>query len=282
MFDRSGGRVRLTPAGESLRHEAQHIVARVDRSLAVVRQIATGSAGPLRLGVLPETPGQIVAALSAGFAAMAADAVLHMSEYTTTEQMRLLASGELDVGLLRQPVEASPALQLGPTVAIAQGVLIARTSALAIRSELTLSDLAGHELILFPRSAAPGSYDEILRTCRANGFEPSRIQHATSPELVLGLVSAGRAVAFDQYAIAGKEPRVQWRALVDDPMSWRITVAWPASSTHDGVSALATVAEAVLKGQIDGPPLGSRNGYAEARGARPWSVVMPTWHDRTA
>jgi DNA-binding transcriptional LysR family regulator len=282
LFDRSGGRVRLTPAGEALRQEAEQIVAQVDRSLATVRRISSGNAGPLRIGVPPETPGRIVAALSSGFADVAPDTELHVYEHTTTEQVRLLASGGLDVGLLRQPIEPSAPLQFGPAVAIAQGVLVARTSALAGRSELALGDLAGHELVLFPRSGAPDSYDEILRTCREHGFEPSRIQHATSPEVVLGLVAAGHAVAFDQYAIAGKEPQVQWRALVGDPLSWRITVAWPATSTHDRVAALATVAEAVLDEEKGGRPLGARIGFAETHGARPWSVVVPTWQDRSA
>jgi DNA-binding transcriptional LysR family regulator len=281
LFDRSGGRVRLTPAGAALRREAEQIVAQVDRSITVVRRIASGAAGPLRLGVPPETPGRIVAALSAGFAVAAPDTALQMYERTTAEQTRQLAAGELDVGLLRQPVEAST-LQLGPAVAIVHGVLVARTSTLAARPELALGELTGQELILFPRSGAPDSYDEILRICREHGFEPARVQHATSAELVLGLVAAGQGVAFDQYAIAMKEPRVQWRPLVGDPLSWRITVAWPASSTHDRVADFAAVAEAVLGQEADGRPLSFRSGFAETRGRRPWSVVGPTWRDRSA
>jgi hypothetical protein len=89
-------------------------------------------------------------------------------------------------------------------------------------------------------------------------------------------------VAVDQYAIAAKEPRVHWRPLVGDPLSWRITVAWPASSTHDRVADFAAVAEAVLGHEADGRPLSARSGFAESRGGRPWSVVVPTWRDRSA
>lgn len=278
LFDRSGGRVRLTPAGEALRHEAEQIVARVERSLAVVRRISTGVTGPLRLGVPPEMPGRVLAALSAEFAAAAPDTQLRVHERTTVEQVRELAVGDLDVGLLRQPVEATP-LRLGPTVALAHGVIVPRTSPLAGRSELGLGELAGHDLVLFPRSGAPDSYDEVLRICREHGFEPGRVHHASSPEVVLGLVAAGHGVAFDHETVAAKEPGVRWRPLAGDPLTWRITVAWPASSAHERVSSFAAVAEAVLRREGTPAP---RAVPLEPAGPRPWSVVVPTRRDRSA
>jgi DNA-binding transcriptional LysR family regulator len=239
LFDRSGGKVRLTPAGEALRGEAEQIVARVDRSRDVVREAAAGTARPLRVGVPPETPGRVLAALATECAT--AHTLL---ELTTVEQVRRLATGELDVGLLRQPVTV-PGLSLGPATAVAQGVVVARTSPLAARVELALGELADHDLILFPREAAPGAYEETLRICRDHGFVPARVHHASSPEFVLGLVAAGQGITFEVSALAAKEPRVRWVPIRDDPLAWRISAAW--TSAHPGAPAFARLVAVVLR-----------------------------------
>jgi DNA-binding transcriptional LysR family regulator len=216
--------------------------------------------------------------LSTEFATAAPDTPLHFHEATTVEQVRRLATGDLDVGLVRQPFEAST-LCLGPTVAIAQGVVMARTSALAERHEISLDELTGQQLILFPRSAAPESYDEVLRVCRTHGFEPRGILHAANTEFVLGLVASGGGVAFELGATASKEPRVQWRPLVGNPVSWRVTVAWPAASAHEKVPTFAAVADVVLSRETAGAPLAAGSSLVESGSPRPWTVVVPTWND---
>jgi DNA-binding transcriptional LysR family regulator len=269
LFDRSGGRVRLTTAGKVLLDPAREIVARVDAARSLVRRAADGRAGVLRAGVPPDTPGSVLAALATTFAASQPEIHLQLQAATTTDQIRLLERGALDVGILQHPVDTGE-LTLGPMAAIVQGVVLSRRSPFAERTEVALADLAGHGLVLFPREAAPGLYDETLYTCYQHGFRPTGVQHATNAEFLLGLVAAGREVAFDQGVVAQKEPRVVWRPLVGTPVVWRLAAAWPGDSATPAVPAFAALAAKLLGHGRS--PLGAP---APPATPRPWNVVFP-------
>jgi DNA-binding transcriptional LysR family regulator len=277
LFDRSGGRVRLTPAGEVLRAQARQIVAHVERSRVLVRRAVDGATGVLRAGVPPQTPGRVLAALPAAFAAAAPGVELDLRGLTTAEQLAALGTGDLDVGLVQHPVEGPDAvsgeLRFGPVVAVPQGVVLPRVSPLADRTELAMADLAGHDLVMFPREAAPGLYGETLRCCRDHGFDPPAVRHARDPEFLLGLVAAGRAVAFDQGAIARKEPRVVWRPLAGRPLRWRTSAAWPARHAHPAASLFSEVAAGILGEDVADAPL-SGTSAPDSGGPRPWAVVF--------
>ena len=269
LFDRSGGRVRLTPAGEVLVEEAREIVARVDVSRSLVRRAAAGATGVLRVSVPPDTAGSVLAALATAFASDAPDVELELHAATTVEQISLLDQGGVDVGVLQHPVDTGD-LTLGPMASVTQGVVLSRRSPLARRTEVALADLAGYGLILFPRQAAPGLYDETLRVCRKHGFQPTGLRHAANTEFLLGLVAAGHDVAFDQGAVARKEPRVVWRPLTASPLLWRMSAAWPPGRAHRSARLFAEVAARVLASA--GAPAGAPS---DPETPRPWNVLFP-------
>jgi DNA-binding transcriptional LysR family regulator len=269
LFDRSGGRVRLTPAGEVLVNEARDIVARVDSARSLVRLAAAGRTGVLRAGVPPDTPGSVLAALSTAFAGSEPDIQLELRAATTTDQLHLLDRGALDVGLVQHPVDTG-GLRLGPTVPIVQGVVLSRRSPLAQRTEVALADLAGYGLVLFAREAAPGLYDETLHTCHQHGFRPTGLRHAANAEFLLGLVATGGDVAFDHGAIAQKEPRVVWRPLAGTPVIWRMSAAW-----RDGPMARPAARFGEIAAQVLGGDRGPLRPPAPPGTPRPWNVVFP-------
>ncbi|MFF9900096.1 MULTISPECIES: LysR family transcriptional regulator [Streptomyces] len=270
LFDRSNNRqVRLTPAGSVLYDEARELLVREERLRSLVRRAVDGDVGTLRAGVPEDIAAPVLHALLAACAEEAPGLRVDLQEVSTQEQLRLLASGGLDVGLLHQPVDAT-GLAVGPEVAVELGVVLPRTSPLARLPEVGLADLAGHDLVLCPRDAAPGWYDATLDACRAGGFVPGRVRHARNPEFLLGLVAAGQGVAFERGTAARKEPRVAWRPLAGRPLVQRVAAAWPAQGAHAGAARFARVAAGVLvrdRVAVPGPATGAR-----AR-SRPWEVV---------
>ncbi len=268
LFDRSAGRVRLTAAGEVLAGEARAIVARVDTAAVLVRGIDAGHTGQLRAGIPPETPSRVLAALMAGFAEHAPHVRLDLHAATTTEQLLLLQRGDLDVGVLQHPVDADD-LTCGPPLSLPQGVVLPRRSPLAERGEVMLADLAGHELVLFPRDAAPGLYDHTLATCRLHGFHPAEVRHAASTELMLGLVASGHTVAFDPGAVAQKESRVIWRPLSGRPLVWQVSTAWPHRTPHQAAQRFTDVVARVLTATDPAPTEPDQTGTPQ-----PWTVVF--------
>ncbi|QKW11017.1 LysR family transcriptional regulator [Streptomyces sp. NA04227] len=273
LFDRSHRQVQLTAVGMVLLDESRELLAREERLRTLARRAGSGGLGTLRAGVPPDTTVATLAALLAACTEHSPGLSVDLQELTTEEQLRLLASGGLDVGLVHQPVDATD-LSLGPEVCMELGVVLPRTSPLARLPEVALAELSGHDLVLFPRAQAPGWYDRILDTCRAEGFVPGRLRHASNPEFLLALVHAGHGIAFDQGPVARKEPRVAWRPLAGRPLTQRTAGAWPADrSAHPAAPHFADLAADVLARDRattlrrdegprppDGPP-------------RPWSVV---------
>lgn len=276
LFDRSGGRVRLTPAGKVLVDAAKEIVARVDASRSLVRQAAAGDAGVLRVGLPTDTPGSVLAALSVAFAASAPEVQLELHAATTVDQIGLLNRGAIDVGVLQHPVDSGD-LAVGPMAAVAQGVVLSRRSPLAQRTEVALVELSGYGLVLLPREAAPGLHDETLRICEAHGFRPVDVRPAVNAEFLLGLVAAGRDVAFDQGPVAQKEPRVVWRPLVDNPLVWRLSAAWLPGAAHRAAPLFGDlVAHVLTEGAVfttaGRSPVDTRPAPEPPP---PWNVVFP-------
>ncbi|MFE2135975.1 LysR substrate-binding domain-containing protein, partial [Streptomyces sp. NPDC059466] len=273
LFDRSHRRIRLTAAGALLWDEARELLAREDRLRMLARRAGDGGLGTLRAGVPPDTAAAVLAALLAACAERAPGLSVDLREVTTGEQVRLLASGGLDVGLVHRPADTT-GLLLGPEVSVDLGVVLPRTSPLARRPEVTLGELAGHDLVLFPRAHAPDRYDQVLDVCRAAGFVPGHVRHASNSEFLLALVTAGHGVAFDPGPVARKEPRVAWRPLSGRPLTQRLSGAWPAGRTaHPAARTFAELAAEVLAGDRAATPHRTDETGPTTGPPRPWSVV---------
>jgi DNA-binding transcriptional LysR family regulator len=245
LFDRNSRGVRLTVAGSVLLAESGPLLDRADRVRAMVTRADRGELGELRVGVPPDVPGEVLATIVRTFAEHNPAVRLDLRELTTGEQLRLLADRALDVGLLQQPAQLT-GLVVGPGVTEPVGVLVPRDAPLAGADELDLADLAGHDLVLFPRDTAPGRYDETLDACRGNGFRPGRVVHARSPEFVVGLVLAEHGVALVPAGAVRREPRVVWRRLAGNPISWRMSFVWPAQP-HPAAASLCWLAAGILR-----------------------------------
>jgi DNA-binding transcriptional LysR family regulator len=191
-----------------------------------------------------------------------------LQELDTGEQLRMLADGRLDAGLIHHPVDA-PDLVFGRAVQVRLGVVLPRVSPLATVDELDLADIAGHDLVLAPRETAPGWYDHVLDVCRRHGFDPVRIRHGHNLEFLLGLVLAGQGVAFVPESATRREPRVVWRPLTGHPLSRTVSAAWPAQSPHPAAERFAAIAAETLDEAVPRP-----FAVPADDAARSWSIVF--------
>lgn len=221
LFDRSSRKVELTEAGRLLLGEARDILARVERVHTIADRARHGAS--LRAGVPSDLGGGVLAALIAAFRERRPDTPLNLRPLGTEAQVRALADGSLDVGVLRHPTDTD-GLVLGPMLAQPVGVLVPAGSPWAAAAEVHLSDLAGSELVVFPRDEAPGAHDLVLDVCRRNGFEPAAVRHSPHPEFTLGLVLAGTAVAVAPRT--DDSPGAVWRPLLGRPLAWQTSCAW--------------------------------------------------------
>lgn len=254
LFDRSSRRVRLTPPGTLLLEDARDLLTRVDRIHALAERARFGDVGSLRAGVPADLGGSVVAALIAAFAQRRPDLPLDLRATGTADQVRGLVDGTLDVGVLRHPCQTR-GLGLGPMLAQPVGVLLPASSPLATKPEVHLSDLAGHDLVLFPREDSPDSFDELLMACRRHGYEPAAVHQSPHQQFTLGLVLAGTAVA-----LAPRDddaPGTAWRRILGEPLICRTSCAWHLGHELDpAVADFSAVATEVLRAAVGMTPLG--------------------------
>lgn len=260
LFDRSSRKVELTAPGRLLLDEARDILTRVERVYSVAERARLGEIGAVRAGLPGGLGGRVVAALIAAFRDRRPDLRLDLRETGTDEQVRALADGTLDAGVVRHPCDSRD-LELGPMLGQPLGVLLPAGSDLAAAPEVHLADLGGRDLAVAPREEAPGAHDELLAGCRRHGYAPAAVHEARDPEFALGLVLAGTAVAL--VPRTGDAAGTVWRPLVGEPLAWRTSCAWRRARDPEHARAIAdfsAVATAVLRREagmapLDAPPV---------------------------
>lgn len=244
LFDRNSRGVALTPAGRVVLAESAELLAAADRLTGAVAGLRGGTAGAIRAAVPPDLGGAAVAAILTGFRDHSPGGALELRELTTARQLRELAAGTLDVGVLRHPC-AVVGLDLGPILHQPLGVLVASDDPLADPAEIALADLTGCELVLFPRESAPALYDETLTACARHGCTPAAVHEVRGGDFARALVLSGAAVALAPETTP--EPGTVWRPLVGTPLAWRTSTAWPQGTGGPAVRAFTETAHAALR-----------------------------------
>ncbi|MDI1463383.1 LysR substrate-binding domain-containing protein [Catellatospora sp. KI3] len=245
LFDRSPREVTLTEAGRVLLPQARELLSRAETVLNLAAEVGTAATGVLRAGLPPELEGDTVAAVLAGFRQRRPRISLELRESTTAAQQEALAERRLDVGVLQLPFDLGN-LTVGPVVHRPLGVLVAAAGPLAAQAEVLLADLGGHDLVTFPRAAAPARFDDILDTCARHGYHPPTVHQADGRSFAIGLVLSGTAVTFDPGA-GPPHPDVVWRPLAGQPLAERMAVAWPRERHHPEVGAFALTVARLLE-----------------------------------
>ncbi len=195
LFIRDRRKVVLTEAGRAYLREARPILARMDLAQREAHRAERGEIGNLSIGyshffiihtVFPEA----VRLYRERFPGV----TLEMRELFTSEQVEALLGGNIDVGLVTQPV-AAQGLRLETLLEEPLGAVLPANHSLARSEQVTLEDLADDPFVLFPRWQAPGYHDLITGVCREAGFVPEVVVEGNSMQGIASMVAAGIGVS---------------------------------------------------------------------------------------
>ena len=228
--------VELTPAGQVLLTRARETLQAAGLALKDTRRAAGLDEPVLRLGLLNGIPGHLPAALEQLATERFPNSTVTLEAGTTTDQLRMLDAGEIDLGLVRTPLTLPPAITSEQLADEELGVLLTATHPLAARPELTLDDLTGLELIWIPRAAAPEFYDDTIRRI-GTGVRLSDISMSHSQLRSALLV---RRSAFSLGSRRAATPDIVWRPLAGRPLVARYAAVWRTDS-HNPVLQAMTV-----------------------------------------
>src|SRR5580704_1525844 len=118
LLQRTGRRVRLTPAGAVLAGQTEEILALLERAAAGLAAARTGMAGPLRIGAFPTAMRTILPAALVALGRDHPGLELMVTELDPAAVPDALRSGALDVALVHEyefvPAPRDPALDTEP------------------------------------------------------------------------------------------------------------------------------------------------------------------------
>jgi len=227
--------VELNPAGQVFLARARETIQAAGLAWKDTRRAAGLDEPILRLGLLNGVPGWLPAALEQLAAERFPNSTVTLEAGTTTDQVRMLAAGEIDLGLVRTPLTLPPATVSECLAEEELGVLLSADHPLAAEPEPTVEDLAGLELIWIPRAAAPEFYDDTL--ARLGAVRPSDITMSHA-QLRSALRVRRSAISIGTRRAATTD--VVWRPLRGRPLVARYAAIWRTDS-HNPVLRAMTV-----------------------------------------
>ncbi|MBV8704609.1 MAG: LysR family transcriptional regulator [Acetobacteraceae bacterium] len=237
LFDRSSRSVKLTPAGRAFLGEARRVIQLADRAGLAAKRVARGEAGSIALGATVAAGYDLLPRLVA-FASSEFPAIdLVLKEMVTAEQVEALASGRLDLALLRPPINRrvldSVCIQREPLLlAIPEG------HPLEGKDRPALADLNEQLMIMWEPGEARYFYDLITGICAAAGARPRPVQYLSHTHTMLALVAIGLGVAIvpeaarvlrlERVLLRPIDSRGEAQPLAELHLAWRRDATNPA------------------------------------------------------
>ncbi|MDR3426342.1 MULTISPECIES: LysR family transcriptional regulator [Silvimonas] len=197
LFTRTRRKVALTPAGERFLLRARAILQDTADAAADARRAARGEVGQLTIGFTPSLPfTSFLPRLIYRFRQRYPDVTLTLREMMTVQQIRAVAEGGLDIGMVRSgDVEVPDTVALRHLLDDPMLVALRDDHPLAGQSSISLAQLRTEPFVMYPESAGTGIYRHIARLCHDVGFTPNVVQEASEGTTLIGLVAAGLGVS---------------------------------------------------------------------------------------
>jgi len=194
LFERTTRVVSLTASGAVFLEKAREIVVKASLATEAVRKANSGQVGTLRFGVITLAVSPKLAQVLRNFHQRYPEVQITLSDQSTAEQYRSLAQGELDIGVLRPPVE-NPALEWRDWEETYRVLAAPSGHRLARKRVLEWKDFDGEGLVMIQSNSQYRFYDEFLNACSQAGARVHPAQYAKDISSLLWLISAGFGVA---------------------------------------------------------------------------------------
>jgi DNA-binding transcriptional LysR family regulator len=245
LLERSKRWVRLTEAGKLFLDDARRILSLSEQAAQNARRAERGEAGELRVGFTFSTPltPLFVAAINR-YRQRYPGVTLTLKEMSTLGQIDAIANRELDLGLVR-PLESDlpEGIQLTVLRRDPLEMVLPIDHPLAKKPSVSVRDLEGQPLVMYPESAGTGIHPQIFRLCREAGFKPTIAMEAAESSTIIGLVAAGCGVSvlpssFNIIQMSG----VCYRPLADAEATTTLSLAQRKDEISPLVAAFVAVA----------------------------------------
>jgi len=190
LLERTTRHVALTERGAAFLHDALALLAQADRIASRTRAESRGTASAIRVGAIDSASAGLIPLLLHDFRARCPHVVVHLLEDKTIRLLPRLASGHLDLAIVRPPETRNPSIEFLLLFNETAVVALPARHPLARRSRVTLKDLADEPLIVPERRSRPHSHDLTMKLFEEAGLTAHVAQIAEEKHTIVNLVAA--------------------------------------------------------------------------------------------
>jgi LysR family hydrogen peroxide-inducible transcriptional activator len=231
LVERSPKNIMLTPVGEDVAERARLVLRDIEQIRAVARRNGDPARGVLRLGLFPTLAPYYLPHVVPAIRRQFPNLRLELAEEKTEDILRLLRQGRLDGALLALPV-SDDGLEMEILFEEPFVLALPADHPLADRSDITLNDLDGLELLLLEEGHC--LREHALEVCALAGAHERVDFHATSMETLRQMVAADVGVTL-MPVMAVKPPiaqtvNMQISRFAEPAPSRTIALVWRNSS----------------------------------------------------
>jgi LysR family hydrogen peroxide-inducible transcriptional activator len=231
LVERSPKNIMLTPVGEDVAERARLVLRDIEQIRAVARRNGDPARGTLRLGLFPTLAPYYLPHVVPSIRRQFPNLRLELAEEKTEDILRLLRQGLLDAALLALPI-SDDGLEIEVLFEEPFVLAVPVDHPLANRSDITLDDLDGLELLLLEEGHC--LREHALEVCALAGAHERVDFHATSMETLRQMVAAEVGVTL-MPVMAVKPPiaqtvNMQISRFAEPPPSRTIALVWRRSS----------------------------------------------------
>ncbi len=249
LLQRTRHKVALTPVGEVFLVEARLALAQAELAVHKAQRAAEGQIGVLRLGFVGSVLYSFLPDAIRTYRRRYPIVELQLHELSSRDQIEALLNHQIDAGILygtMAPGEITTEVLLDQPLVVA----LPEEHALARRSTLTLTELAGEAFISLERPSEPALVDRFTAIFQEAGIVPEVVQEAGQIQTVLGLVAAGMGIfSMSAYIRNIHHEGVVYVPLAEPSPRLQLSMAWSTKTVPPVLTRFQEVVRAVLESQ---------------------------------
>ncbi len=217
LFLRTSRGVELTQAGEMLLRDARNIRDLMTQAVERVREAGQGKLGKMDIGIFGSGILDVIPKVLHAFRASHPDVQIALHTMSKKEQIEALRQHRIVAAFNRM---LAPLPDISSETVLLEKIMVAVNNKhpIAGKSAISLRELDGLPLILFPSGARPSFIDKVWALCVAEGFEPKIAQEVGDAPTSIALVAAGFGLSLvPEAATSLSVPGVVYRPLQNAP-----------------------------------------------------------------
>lgn len=243
LFDRGKRFVRLTPAGQYLKQEADALFEQLDKVARNLKEMGDDNAISLRLGFIGSAVQSILAQLLMTLKLEHPNVDIDLQELSNEAQIQRLLKEELDFAFVR--IDQLPKGLTGiPVLTEHFSLVVPHDYPLEQENFKSLLQLKAEPFILFSKDYSHSYFDLVMSIFTDAGFQPNVSLRTVNALTIFNLVEQGLGIAIVPASLKkGYTTQVKFIDLDAIPQRTTLSLLWNPKLSHKGMQMFQAVVQ---------------------------------------